>query len=224
MCGRFFTHIQAMHDWAELLETWPGDEYTPSYNVAPTNIVPIITAQGLSYSRWGLIPSWSKAFPNKFATFNARIETAAEKPSFRSPWRQRQSCIVVCGGYYEWQNTESGKQAYVVRNQRNPIVMAGLWETWQNHSSFTILTEAAQGHMQSLHPRIPLILNPEQAKAWLAGDFEHDFNEWRELTFYKVSKEVGNVRNDYASLIEPQTTEGKGLNSDPLKTPHLNND
>lgn len=101
MCGRFVNHLADMHRWAALLKGWPAGGAL-SYNVAPTTQVPLLTAQGSQMMSWGLVPAWSKEAKTQYATFNARLESAAEKPAFRNAWRAKRTCIVPMRGYYEW--------------------------------------------------------------------------------------------------------------------------
>jgi len=194
-----------MHDWADLLSDWPGDESLLSYNVAPTNVVPIVAAGGVKAAQWGMIPSWAKEFKMQYATFNARIETVGEKASFKNAWRKGQTCLVPVGGYYEWMTENGNKQPYVVHHPEQDMLLAGLWERWNDRLSFTVLTEEAQGELKTLHPRMPLFIAAESALAWLDGDYTVGSSVDSNLTrFYKVNKRVGNSRNEGADLIEPE--------------------
>ena len=210
MCGRFFNHLQAMHDWLDILTNWPGDTDLLSYNLAPTQTAPVIAASGLMRARWGLIPSWSETFENKYATFNAKIETISSKPTFRNAWRRRQTCLVPTAGYYEWKTENNHKQPYAVHHPHGPLVMLGLWEAWHGQHSFTIITQEAQGELAKQHHRMPLIVDAKQASDWLKGEMNPQLNTWRELRYYPVDKRVGNTRNDDADLI-------KAINDDPFE-------
>ncbi len=212
MCGRFYNHVQAMHDWTSLLEDWPGDGLQ-SYNVAPTQSVPIITEAGVVSARWGLVPAWSKEFNSKYATHNARIETVSEKASFREAWRRGRRCLVPAGGYYEWRNEHGHKQPYVITQRDEPLVFAGLWEPWGEALSFTILTMPASASLHALHPRMPCMLEAEQARHWLAADctdamaLAENTEVSQRCQFFKVSRAVNNARSDGATLIEPDEAD-----------------
>ena len=192
-----------MHNWSDLLGDWPGDASLLRYNVSPTNVVPLVAAGGVLFAHWGMIPSWAKEFKMNFATFNARIETVEEKPSFKNAWKKGKTCVVPVGGYYEWKTENRIKQPYVVHNPDSDIMLAGLWENWNDKTSFTVLTEEAKGKLVDLHPRMPVMLNKVQSKAWLAGaELELTTQDEDLLSFYRVDRKVGNSRNEGKDLIE----------------------
>lgn len=188
MCGRFTLRSNLNL----ILQQFALDEVpdlTPRYNIAPTQAVPVIRAtesgRELAMLRWGLIPSWSKDEKMGNRLLNARSETAAEKPSFRSAFRRRR-CLVVADGFYEWKKSGSGKgvtkQPYYIRMRaEGPFAFAGLWETWRGPKgaelatpiqSCTILTTGPNELMQSLHDRMPVILPPDDYAMWLDPSFE----------------------------------------------------
>jgi putative SOS response-associated peptidase YedK len=140
MCGRFTYRLT----WPELVRLYrltldtPARNTQPRYNICPaTNIDAVIEREGrreLLPMRWGLIPSWwSKPLKEmKVATFNARVETLAEKPVFREAFK-RTRCLIPASGYYEWQDTPEGKQPYYfTRRDEQPITIAGLWDAWRD--------------------------------------------------------------------------------------------
>ncbi len=82
--------------------------------------------------RWGLIPGWAKDAGIGNRLSNARADTVAEKPSFRSAFRRRR-CLMVADGFYEWQKTNGKKQPYFIGLQdQSPFAFAGLWEHWKD--------------------------------------------------------------------------------------------
>jgi len=180
-----------------ILGNWP-DGGLQGYNIAPTQTIPIITQAGTVQARWGMIPGWAKAFDSKYSTFNARIETLAEKPIFRNAWKAKRSCLVPVGGYYEWKSEPDGKQPYAVSFGDYPMLLGGLWEPWNDEVSFTILTQPSTGSLENLHRRMPHVIHPTDASSWLDGMEERsDPLEWVELVQQKkVSRLVNNVRND----------------------------
>src|SRR4051812_9711668 len=129
MCGRFVRHTN-VYELTDLLGVpWP--DVPPSYNVAPTQAVPVVREgtdgrEGVVMT-WGLVPSWSK---DGKPLINARGETAADKPTFRSAFKTRR-CLIPATGYFEWQATDGGKQPWLFRLLGGePFAFAGLWETW----------------------------------------------------------------------------------------------
>lgn len=204
MCGRFYNHVSAMHRWAELLQDWPADA-SLSYNITPTQSVPIIKEGGAVAARWGLIPGWAKTFESAYATHNARIETVAEKPAFRSAWKANRVCVVPAAGYYEWRTEDERKQPYAVHKPDDLLMLAGIWEPWQDNLSFTILTEAAKGKLADLHHRMPIMLDQNQVRAWMkdgtAANIQSEI--YQDLEYYAVSRKVGSPKNNSEELIKP---------------------
>jgi len=201
----------------------------PRYNIAPTQDVAVVRRRGegggeeggreLSMLRWGLIPSWAKDIDFGAKTINARAETVAEKPSFRSAYKHRR-CLLPADGYYEWikaQGDQSGKQPYLfAREDGAPFAFAGLWERWSNPDgsgdvqSCTIVVREAGPFTGPYHHRMPVIVKPDDYGVWL-GEGEvtpaevsgvmAEPNEEGLITF-AVSKQVNNVRNDSPACIE----------------------
>jgi putative SOS response-associated peptidase YedK len=218
MCGRYTLRTPV----DSLVETFDIAEYpssiTPSYNIAPTQEVTAVVEEDekrkLEMLCWGLIPSWAKdpAIGNKM--INARAETVSEKPSFRSAFKKRR-CLILADGFYEWKKTDDGKQPYHIKMQDgSPFAFAGLWETWQNGEeirSCTIITTEANGLMNEIHHRMPVILPPEDYGMWL----DPDFDEKDPLTSllkpypadameaYPVSRRVNKPSNNEPGVVEP---------------------
>jgi putative SOS response-associated peptidase YedK len=198
----------------------PLPEILPSYNVAPTQEVAAVLLESgerrLEMLRWGLIPSWADDPQIGSRMINARSETAAEKPSFRTAFRKRR-CLIPADGFYEWQKTGNGKQPYYIHmKDGSPFVFAGLWETWGGDGkdeirSCTILTTDPNELIAPIHNRMPVILYPENYELWLdpdvrevdllsslLGPYPEDAME-----AYPVSRRVNSPANDEPSCIEP---------------------
>jgi len=195
----------------------------PRYNIAPTQIVPAIVTEGgqrkIDFFQWGLVPSWAKDPSVGINMINARSETVAEKPSFRSAFRHRR-CLIPADGFYEWKGEKNQKQAYFIhRPDGHPIAMAGLYEEWETPDEIrrtcTILTCPPNEVMLELHDRMPVILSPSDFEPWLETPEEERMSllpllrpcpsEWLELT--PVSRAVGNPRNEGPELIKPVPTQ-----------------
>jgi putative SOS response-associated peptidase YedK len=168
MCGRFalFASGEEVAQRFQLSET---PLFDPRYNIAPTQTVPAVRAgdggRYLSLLRWGLIPSWSSDPKIAYKLTNARSETAASKPSFRSAFKQRR-CLIPASAFYEWQKVSAKiKQPYCIRPRDGGLfAFAGLWERWNDPAgetveSCTILTTEANELMRPLHDRMPVILD-----------------------------------------------------------------
>lgn len=161
------------------------------------------------FLRWGLVPSWAKDPTVATRLINARSETLAEKPAFRSAYKRRR-CIIPASGFYEWKTEGKDKQPYYIHPAgpgSEPFGLAGLWERWASPEgepldTFTIITTEANSAMAEIHERMPAILAPEDFGLWLSREVKLDLarellvscpNELLEML--PVGKAVGNVRN-----------------------------
>lgn len=221
MCGRF----TRKYTWRELYElyrlTSPASNLQPRYNICPTTTIDaVIESDGkrqLIPMRWGLVPAWwSKPLKElKLATFNARVETVAEKPFFRSAFK-RTRCIIPASGYFEWEDTPGGKQPhYFIAKDGSPILsIAGLWDEWKDKSnnetirSCTMIIAPANAFVAEVHDRMPVLLQPEQFSPWLTGEAGLDILKPAAndaLQRWPVSRRVNSSRtsDDDETLIEP---------------------
>jgi putative SOS response-associated peptidase YedK len=129
----------------------PPPNFPPSWNVAPTDSLPIVRydrkaeQRSLDLLRWGLIPYWAKDIKVGFANINAKAEGIESKPAFRKAFERRR-CLVPVDNFYEWKKTGTGKQPYVIAlADRGIMALAGLWENWKSPTgewvgSFAIVT------------------------------------------------------------------------------------
>lgn len=162
MCGRYSNHRQAMERWAKILNDWAkvteGDGRL-RYNVPPTTQIPIVTAEGPHWARWGMVPRWAPEFKSQFSTINARIETVQELRTFKTAWCESRTCLVPAAGYFEWPEYLD-KQPYYIHKPDDMLVFAGLWEPWKDGQiSCTFLTEEPHGALADLHDRMPAVLS-----------------------------------------------------------------
>ena len=156
---------------------------------------------------FGLIPHWSKDTKIARMTYNARSETAAEKPSFRQAWARRQWCVVPMDGFFE-PSYESGAAVRwrIERVDRAPFLVAGLWDRWVAPStgevvhSFSMLTINADAHplMKRFHKpgdekRSLVIVPDERAADWLRA-----------------------VHDDVRALLAPFDADAYTASADPL--------
>ena len=222
MCGRY-TLTAPSESLAEML---PGleitDEISPRYNIAPTQEVAVVPNNGenrMEYFRWGLIPSWAKDPKIGNRMINARSETLAEKPSFRTAFKRRR-CLVLADGYYEWR-AEGGrgpKTPYYIRMEsEKPFAFAGLWESWRQAGedtslqSCTIITCQPNGMLERIHHRMPVILEQEEYDVWLnpeeqaPAQLNHLLQPYvaEEMTAYPVTRLVNQPKNDSRECILP---------------------
>jgi len=219
MCGRFAFY--SPHEAVTRLfgvASAPGIE--PRYNIAPTQYIAAVRETGgpreVAMLYWGLVPSWAKEQAIGARMINARSETLAEKPSFRSAFRRRR-CLVLADGYYEWQRSGPVKQPYFIGFADGaPFGMAGLWECWRDPASgeplescciVTTTPAAAVGHV---HDRMPVIIPPEAHSEWLDPRNEATDRLARllgpctrpDILARPVSRRVNDARNQGPDLIE----------------------
>ncbi len=176
MCGRY-----ALHSHPDVIALQFGlsvpFDWKPRYNIAPTQLSPVVriderNEHEFALLRWGLIPSWSKDVSIGARMINARAETIASKPAFRSAFRRRR-CLVPADGYYEWQGEPGRKQAYLIRPAaEGPFAMAGLWEEWHAPDggiveSFAIITTNAAESIRTVHDRMPVVISAADYEPWL---------------------------------------------------------
>jgi putative SOS response-associated peptidase YedK len=218
VCGRFTLRYSA-REIAEQFALDSVPDLVPRYNVAPTQQVLVIrlhdgTRHG-SWLRWGLIPSWADdpAIGNRL--LNARSETVAEKPAFRSAFK-RSRCLVVADGFYEWKKNGKTKQPYFIHmKSEKTFAFAGLSERWKRDDkvieSCTIVTTDANPHMAELHDRMPVILSPADYDVWLDAEFQSQEKllsllqpfDAEKMAMYPVSAVVNSPKNEQKECIEP---------------------
>jgi putative SOS response-associated peptidase YedK len=184
----------------------------PVYNVCPTDPTDVVIAKDgtreLLQMRWGLIPRWwSKTIKDvKMATFNARVETVETKPFFRDAFK-RTRCLIPMSGYFEWQETPSGKQPwYFSARDGSPVLTAaGLWDEWKNREtgerlkSCTMVITRPNDFVSEVHDRMPALLTEKQFDQWLSGEAGTEIlkpapNDY--LQRWPVSKRVNSSKAD----------------------------
>lgn len=167
--------------WPSLAHDFAGIE--PQYNLAPTQRAAVVLdADGelrLRKLRWGLIPPWARDAKSGYSTINARVETVATKPAYRAAWKAPRRCLVPMAGYYEWKDERDGKQPYyVTRADGAALYAAGLWEPKHrlqgddSEGSVTLITRDAVDDAGEVHDRMPVFLDPAQAREWMTAGSE----------------------------------------------------
>lgn len=205
---------------AELFDLKGVPDLPPRYNIAPTQSVPSVVADEgsgrvLRMMHWGLVPRWAKDPSIGSRMINARSETVAEKPSFRSAMKRRR-CLIPADGFYEWKKTEGGKQPYYIQlSSGKPFAFAGLHELWTGGGesaleSCTIITTTPNELMAGLHNRMPVIISEEDFDEWLepvelGADRRGELlAPWagEPLVARPVSRTVNSPRNDSPACVE----------------------
>ena len=230
MCGRFTlasdteTMRQTFFDFAMPMNL------SPRYNISPTQDVAVIANTPtdteihpemgqVEFFHWGLIPSWAKDPKIGNRMINARSETLAEKPSFRSAYKRRR-CLILADGYYEWKQVPGDRlkqPVYIRLKSQKPFALAGLWEIWQMDGmdkplrSCTIITCPPNALLEKIHHRMPVILPKDAYAAWLSPEAKSadalqplltPYAD-EEIEAYPVSRFVNRPTNDSPECIAP---------------------
>ena len=230
MCGRYVSATPPDQIAAYFGTEEPEASLPASYNVAPTNDVYTVLADGgvrhLDAFHWGLIPLWAKEAKIGSKMINVRAETLAEKSAFKSAFKKRR-CLIPADGFYEWRKNaadpKKGKKQpfFIHRPDGKPYAFAGLWEVWRGPErdqeplrSCTIITTTPNDAMAEVHDRMPVILPSSAWDTWLDRDND-DLDLLGQLlvpsapgliTMHPVSTQVNNVRNDGEALVD-ETSE-----------------
>lgn len=222
MCGRFTQKAEPELIGKEFhVKISQNNLFKPCYNIAPTQIIPaVFEFEGeriINGLKWGLIPHWSKddSFASKL--INARAETLAEKPSFRDAFKKHR-CIIPASGFYEWDKKSPGAKQpfYFYLKDKEVFGFAGLWEEWLDKETgemietCTIITTEANGVLEPIHDRMPVILKPKNYEQWL-DEKQKDTDKLQkllvpypsdEMTSHEVSRAVNSPASDSPELIE----------------------
>jgi putative SOS response-associated peptidase YedK len=222
MCGRY--RLSRRKQLVEEYFNSEGEEdWSPHYNIAPTQSVPVIRQnpkeprRELSQIRWGLIPWWAKDFSSAAVMINARSETAATKPAFRDALKFRR-CLIPADGFYEWKRLGKEKQPYCFEvNEAELFAFAGIWERWKDPGgrmleTCSILTTTANAVTSAVHDRMPVILDPDNYDLWLdpgmkdacaAGEMLKPYDA-QFMRCYPVSSRVNHAANDDEKCSAPE--------------------
>jgi putative SOS response-associated peptidase YedK len=230
MCGRYRLsrrkQILAEHFEADPVD----DDWEPRYNIAPTQVVPVVrqtanSGRELSLLRWGLIPPWATDPSIGFKTINARSETITTTASFRDPFRT-QRCLIPADGFYEWKRTGKSKQPFCFAVGDGEIfAFAGLWDRWidpkgQEIKTCTIITTTPNSNLAGIHDRMPVVL-PSGAYDSRLNPTMRDTSAALKLLVpyagamrrYPVSTRVNQVENDDAECAKAVELESPSQRS-----------
>jgi len=224
MCGRFTLHTpeplvrESFHLEAADSRS-SGFAWRPRYNIAPSQDVAIVRDTGagreLAMARWGLVPYWSRTPQIRYSTINARIESVAGKPAYRTPFRRRR-CLIPADGYYEWREVNGTKvPLYIHLREGGIFAFAGLWDRWEGDGvileSCSIIVMPSSAAMQPVHNRMPVIVDPARYDAWLDNAITGkpeilrllDSERSGELVSYPVSTWVNSPAHDDSRCVQP---------------------
>ena len=236
MCGRFTLHTERELVARRFEVSLDGVEsLAPRYNIAPAQAILTVhtedSTRRAEMMHWGLIPAWAKDRSKLPKMINARVETAASKPAYRSSFR-RQRCLILADGFYEWQAPALPRHSktpyWISLAGGEPFAMAGLWAEWRPPNeadakplrSCTILTRQANPLLATIHERMPVILQLEAEDPWLDPSLDTQPEALSALLepvpaeafrSRAVSKRVNSTRNDGSDLIQPSDDPSLGF-------------
>ncbi len=221
MCGRFTSGASA-EALRERFQAAIPEDYRPRYNLAPTQRALIVRRRDeggreASLVRFGLLPHWAKDERLAYRLINARAETLAEKPAFRSLLGRRR-CLIVADGFYEWRRRADGRKEplrFALRGAE-PFAFAGLWTartdpgSGQPVESCAIVTVRPNELVATVHDRMPAILAREREDDWLDPEISREHAlallepfAAEAMVVAPASARVNSVRNDDPSLLVP---------------------
>ncbi len=219
MCGRYVLKASAL----DLKQQFHLDEVPPlhaRYNIAPMQAAPIILAAAprkLVMAQWGLLPHWAKDEKAAHHLINTRAESLKEKPAFHALLAKHR-CVVPADGFYEWRHEGTRRLPHFVHAPGNQLMaMAGLWSRWRSPEgleidTFSIITTAANAQVETLHDRMPVLLDTAGRAQWLGANdlpaLEALLHPWQggPLALDEVSQHVNSVAVDDERCLAPPST------------------
>ncbi|WP_026956964.1 SOS response-associated peptidase [Algoriphagus vanfongensis] len=216
MCGRY-SLSKSKSDLEERFQAEMLSDFKPRYNIAPTQLVPVITSKspkGFSFFYWGITPDFGKNKPVAQKLINAKAESVHEKASFKNSFKSRR-CIIPADGFYEWKRL--GKKTKIPHRftlrEDEPFAFAGIWDEYENvkgetEHTFLILTTSPNEVVSEVHDRMPVILDKSDEKKWLDNyASENDLLQILKpydpdrMVGFTVSPLVNSVHNDSPALL-----------------------
>lgn len=193
----------------------------PQYNISPTQLAPVVVSRdGENYlmnMKWGLVPESAKDMNSvfRYKTYNVKSETIFDKPALETAVR-RSRCLVPSTGYYEWQKTEKGKQAYFVRpSDQELFAFAGICSNWTDPAggvwgTYSIITTIANRQLDPISRRMPVILKAEDTQRWLDSEYTdagvlYDMMRTYEndkLVIEKVGEGINSIKGNSPKLVQ----------------------
>jgi putative SOS response-associated peptidase YedK len=221
VCGRF-TLTTPGEIVAEAFGLEEAPSLAPRYNIAPTQPVATVRAQGatreLAMLRWGLVPVWSREPRGRTLLINARADSIGARPSFREAFERRR-CLIPADGFYEWKAVAGArrKEPHLIRMaDGKPFAFAGIWEPAHpgdpgGTGTCAIVTTEPSPLLRKIHDRMPVILPPAEYAAWLETD-PRDASRLKALlgpcaaamTVVRVGLAVNSAANDSPDCLRPE--------------------
>lgn len=223
MCGRFSIAIDSEDVQTELMLGEMPESWNERFNIAPTQLAPIVrdsSSRAVEMVRWGLVPYWAKDPKIGYSLINARAESVADKPSFKSAFKSKR-CLVLTDGFYEWKSEPANPKIktpyYYSLKSGRPFTFAGLWDHWepkpgqseQAMDTFTIITCPANALVAQVHDRMPVMFIDEKRWRWLEETDQAILLEMLQpadpelMCAWQVSRLINSPQHDSADVIKP---------------------
>ena len=192
MCGRF-----AIRNPEPVKRQFQIETLEPQYNICPGTKILAVTDHA-QFIKWGFTPYWAK---EPFNLINARGESLWKKPSFRNSSR----CLIPADGWYEWKQEEGQKIPYFHYLREGNFCFAGIYGGYRGEMGCAIVTLEATVDLQSIHSRMPAILDKTAYDQWLKGDEDdvYDLSISEKIEFHQVSTIVNNPSNNVKDCCLP---------------------
>jgi len=192
MCGRF-----AIRNPEPVKRQFQIETLEPQYNICPGTKILTVTDQA-QFINWGFTPYWAK---KPFNLINARGESLWKKPSFRNSSR----CLIPADGWYEWKQEEGKKIPYFHYLEESNFCFAGIYGGYRGEMGCAIVTLEASVNLQSIHSRMPAILDKTAYDQWIKGDEVdvYDLSISEKIEFHQVSTIVNNPSNNVKDCCLP---------------------
>ena len=226
MCGRFTLTTKAEALEQRFHAQLEMELYRPTYNAAPSQGLSVILNDdpgSIVRAGWGFVPQWADRGSGVKALINARGESVADKPFFRSAFKQHR-CLVLADGFYEWRRATKGKVPYrIALKSKEPFAFAGIWSRVHDvegklRSTFAIITTAANQLVKIIHDRMPVILRQEDEEDWLNPQLGLDEAKAmlspypvERMVAYQVSLQVNSPKYNEEDLVWPVNGDAAGL-------------
>lgn len=190
----------------------------PHFNAAPAQLLPVVTirSEGLSHFYWGTAPQWAKNKPIGEKIINVRQEQIAERPAMRKMLAKFR-CAVPADGFYAWKKV--GKKTSIPNRFELPgkglFSIAGFWEEYDDENgeqfhTFSIITRPASRWVESIHDRMPAMLDLNGHKKWLSPETDEntlisllEVTSSIALNHYTVSPRINSPLANDATLLIP---------------------
>ena len=217
MCGRYsLSHSKEKLE--ERFKVKMTEPWKPRYNVAPTQIMPVITNKNpteFSFFKWGFIPGWSLNDASSLNMINARAETILSKAPFKQVMKT-QRCLIPADGFFEWKKQGKNKIAYrITLNSDDAMAFAGVWDSWERPrdgeiiNTFSIITTESNQLMKEIHDRMPVIIPKDLESTWLEEKLTETEIQMMlkpfdtdKMNCYKVNKIVNSTSYDIPECLQ----------------------